>query len=343
MGLIRNPTRRTGPRTGAVHVPPALLDRIMSALVKKGRKTSKGLVFKFDQIPPFIRRVREQAGLRVPSAPLSLGTFRVPNYVTGKPLSIPISVTQGAQAGGRTGITTGSEKKLSKAERRQRVLVALQKLRATVSPEKIDHLTDSIFAWNTGIEVEVDLPARPLTQGDLGRARAVLAHELTHVADEAARRYHVRESAKSDALTDVEMVAEELKLGEYVPKRHEEARTTPRHGAEWANDREEVTAMINEIMVEIGNFTESISLFRFDLVIAGRRGFKTRERELISFFRWASGTFAEFAGEWTPKNLNRVLRALWDRYHAEPGFPKSRGVYKNRRTSRRRTSRRRTG
>jgi hypothetical protein len=218
-------------------------------------------------------------------------------------------------------------------------MVALQKLRVTVSPEKIDQLTDSIFSWNSGVEIEIDLPTHPLDRGDLTKVRAVLAHELTHVADEAARRYHARESAKSELLTDIDMVAEELKLSEYIPKRHEEMRAAPRHGPEWANDQQEVTAMISEIMEEVGPFTENIRVFRLQRMLNGREKFPSRERELISFFRWVSPTFAEFAPEWEPKSLNRVLRALWDRYHDEPGFGRASGVFKNRMTSRRRTSR----
>lgn len=337
MGL----TRRIGPRTGAVHFPPALLDRIMRTLVRRGKKTPKGLVLKFESLPPFLRQAMEESGRRAPTAPLKLGTFRVPNYVTGRVMNVPISVTQGAQAAGRAGVTMSSEKRTSKAERRERVEAALQKLRVTVSPEKLDALTDLVFSWNTGVEIDVDLPPRPLSHGDLARARAVLAHELTHVADEAARRYHAKEAAKSDRLTDIEMIVEELKLGQYVPKKGEEVDPAPRHGVEWANDREEVTAVINEIAEEIGPFTANIQAFRFMHMRSGRKSFPSRERELIAFLRWVSPTFAEFVSEWTPENLKRVLRAIWDRYHMEPGFAKPTGVYKNpRRTSRRRTSRR---
>jgi hypothetical protein len=316
-----------------------VLDRIMEALIRKARKTPKGLVFDMDEMPMVLRQQIEDSNGR-PLDLMKLGTFNVPAYVTGKVVKVPVVLTQGARVAGRAAIRLMGERRLSLAERKRRVTTALQKLGITVSPAKFAQLTDLIFAWNAGVEVYIDIPRKPLNGDDLRQVRAILAHELTHVADEAASLGRQRESEKSDALSDIDLITEELKLPGYVPKRGEDVEPSPRDGPEWANDRNEVTAMISEIMEEIGNFTETIKLFRLDRVLHGRRPFPSRERELIAFFRWASPTFTQVSPEWEPKNLNRVLRALWDRYHAEPGFPRATGVHRNRRTSRRRTSRR---
>lgn len=321
-------------RTGAIHLPAGLIDRVMTALVSAGRPTSRGLVFDFG--PKSVLGPRAVA-----MKTIGLGRFRVPNHATGKITNVSVVLGQGDRAEGRMSIMPTKERKLSKEEMRDRVRTALRRLGATVPPEKLDKLAnDTIFDWHYGIEVGIDIPDRPLTTSDLLRLRAVVRHELTHVADETTRRYQSREAAKSDVLTDIDLIAETLGLGEYRPKKHERMTPLSHEGDAWANDPKEVTAMIPEIMEEVGPFQKNMMSFRVRRVLEGRPDFPSRERELIAFFRWISPTYREISSSWTPKNLNRVLRALWDRYHEEPGFPAAEGLYRNRRTSRRRTSRR---
>lgn len=300
--------------------------------------TPKGLVFDMQPLSAPLKEATE--GRRgVPDA-LKIGTLRVPLYVTGEKIKVSLFVTYGAATAGRASVTVEGEKKVTMAEREARVAEALRRIGTTVTPKKFARLTDEIFSFKPGLDISVDLPRRPLRPEDLRMVRAVLVHELTHVADETARRVRDRNIEKSDKLSDIEMIVDALGLPPYEPKRGEDVEATSSYGTEYANSPTEVTAMISEIMEEIGSFKEKYDAFRVRLMLSGARRPKSRAKMLIAFFRWASPTFAEFESEWEPKNLNRVLRALWDRYHTEKTFPMPQGVYQNRRTSRRRTSRR---
>lgn len=324
---------RSGPRTGAVHLPEGLVDTVMSSLISKGTKTPRGLVIRFGRTGTVGKRIVME---RIP-----LGVFRVPNHATGKITEASVFLSQGERPEGRMTVMPMKPRAIPTKEKLRRVRAALRRLGASVSEKRLSKLADdTIFDWYYGTDVTIDIPARPLGRSDLLRLRAVIRHELTHVADETTRRYHARESAKSDALTDIDMVSEALGLDEYVPKGREAMAPMAHDGEAWANDPKEVTAMIAEIMEEIGDFGKNIMAFRVRRMLDGRPRFPSREREVIAFFRWISPTYREISSEWTPKNLNRVLRALWDRYHNEPGFPAAEGLLPNRRSSRRRTSRR---
>jgi hypothetical protein len=336
----QNPTRRQGPRTGAIPIDPALVERMMRAILRKTKKTRHGLVFDLmSDVPDFIRKADEARGVRR-SLSVKVGTYKVEVYGTGKPEKITLRIGHDDSVGGRTGIDTGDEIELSKAKKLKRVKEALRKLKVTAPKSVMEELTDSIFSWKTGTFVFVSVPEGPLSKDDINKIRATLVHELIHVADESRRRSHRRESEKNDALADVEMVAEQLGLGEYIPKKSELIRVSPKEGADYANSPREVTAQIGEIMHEIGSM-DNLAKFRLSRMLEGKRGFGSRSQELIAFFRWMSPTFMEYSSDWTPKSRNRVLRALWDRYHMDKWFPEAKGVLKNRRTSRRprRTSR----
>lgn len=339
---LQNPTRRQGPRTGTIPIDPALVERMMRAILRKAKKTRHGLAFDLmSDVPDVIRRVDEAKGIRR-SVSVKVGTYKVEVYGTGKPEKISLLIGHDNSVGGRAGIDTGDEIELSKAKKLKRVKEALRKLKVTVPKSEMEELTDVIFSWKNGIFVFISVPEGPLSKDDVDRIRASLVHELIHVADEARRQDHKRESERSDALSDVEMVAEQLGLGEYIPKKSEMVRARPKRGAAYVNDPREVTAQIGEIMHEIGSM-DNLAKFRLDRLMDGKPTIGNRSRELIAFFRWMSPTFREFSPDWTPKSRNRVLRALWDRYHMDKRFPEAKGVLKNRRTSRRTRRTSRTG
>jgi hypothetical protein len=339
----QSPTRRQGPRTGAIPVDPALVERMMRAILRKAKETRRGLAFDFmSDVPYAIRKADEARGIRR-SVPVKVGTYKVEVYATGKPEKIALLIGHDSEVEGRTGLDTGDEIEPSKAEKLKRVKEALRKLKVTVPKSEMEELTDAVFSWKTELFVFVSVPEGPLGKDDINKIRATLVHELIHVADEARRRGYKRDSEKNDALSDVENVAEQLGLGEYIPKKSEMIRASPTDGAAYANDPREVTAQIGEIMHEIGSM-DNLARFRLRRLLEGRPGIGNRSQELIAFFRWMSPTFRDFSSDWTPKSRNRVLKALWDRYHMDEWFPEAKGILKNRRTSRRtskRTSRRR--
>jgi len=328
-------TRRTGPRTGAIHVPKKLLDRIMAVLVSKGEKTDAGLVFDFSNpdLPLVLRQALAARGRKPQSIPIELGTYHLRSRETGRMFKVDVQATRGfhGNAAGATSISTLEQRRLSKPERRRLAQRALHTLGVTNVPP--DSVIDQIVRFGGGLSVSIEIPDQPVKGRGLRLIRSVLAHELTHVVDESSRIFRELSEKAGNANDDVAAIAETLGL----PPR--EGRL-PDLGYEegWENAKREVTAMIREIMEEIDypdGFTKKIMHFR---IVHPPR--KTRDQSLIAFFRWASPTFAENSSHWTKKNLERVLRALWDRYHSQRGFPQAEGVLKNRRTSRRRTSRR---
>jgi len=315
----------------------------MRAIVRAGVRTKDGTVFPFSSdIPPSLRKKAEDLGIGMPtSAPITIGSFSVTNPVTKVTSRVPVSLVQGDRAAGRYTTEIVGERRTSKADRKARAVKAIGRLCLKLPAKKIDELADMLFSFNERREIVLNVPSRPLKLKDLSTLRAVLAHELTHAADEGARRHRIAQDKKMQLLDDIDVISDELKLGEYIPTKRERIEAASVGDTEWSNDPREVTAMLNEIATEIGDFDSAMDSFRFSLRVAGRPEFKSRDRELIAFLRWQSPTFREVSSEWTPKSLKRVLRSIWDRYHTEKKFPKATGVLKNRRTSRR-TSRRRT-
>lgn len=345
MTTSRRTSREAQPRqrTGAVHVPDSLVNRIMRAIVRAGEKTPDGIIFPFGDLPPFLRQaIAERGGRLPPTPPLNIGLFSVTSPATGVAVKVRVSLVAGDRSAGRYTFDLGGEKRTSKEERKDRALKALSSLGLKLPAKKVGELAGMLFTFHESREIILNVPHRPLKSRDLSHLRSVLVHELTHAADEGARRRHGFDKKKMQLLDDIDVISEELGLGEYMPTKRERVEPSPTHGPEWANDPREVTAMINEIATEIGDFDMAMETFRFRMWLEKRPPFKSRERELIAFLRWKSPTFLDVSSEWEPKNLNRVLRSIWDRYHAKKEFPKATGVLINRRTSRRGTIRRRT-
>ena len=313
-----NPTRRQGPRTGAIPANLPLVDKIMEAVVGAGRPTREGLVYTyFDGYVP-------------------LGYFSVESYATGelKLWAVKLKHSESFLTGGITGgIREDYDSHPTAAERVARVREALRRIRATASEEEVRRISDKLPALKVEPVLWIGISDKPVDDADLEEIRHVVAHELAHASDEHVFKRLEAFGEEEKANYDTHMVAHHLRL------RHPVGTALKISVDEYLNDPVEVTAFISQIMSEVGSFDQELAAWHAKRKELGRPAFASRHDELIAFLKYRSAVFNLLSEDWTPKTTSRVLRAIWDRYHDEESFPKATGVLKNRRSSRRRSSR----
>jgi hypothetical protein len=298
---------------------------------------------------------------------LSLG-FTVRNYVTGKNEVLRVTVRDlerdkhSAYASGVAGWQESSSDdivELPKAQRRERAARALKLLGIDPTPAMIKKVFDADEAFAMfgspplGQRViEVSLAVNfmvPLRRSEIEREfRDTLVHEIAHGLDEGLKARHVRRvqrmAAEYEAMeADHEAAEVAGLLGLPIA---EEARDDGPSGPRSSRKKKhfvptqayyelptETTARIAEIFSQVDR---NLASFKRDL----RWVTSSRSDTLLRALRYTSFTFRRMEPRWDRLSLQRVLRAVYDRYHREKWFPQPTGVLKNRRTSRRRTSRR---
>jgi hypothetical protein len=357
----RNPTRRVGPRTGAIPVREADVQRILNKIFRSKQ----------------VRAVRGQAGYvmlhparsrrRLARTHAIDVTDKIESYATGKVEPLLVSVLDKKRAVPVEHSTSGGWQSsklkaetvvLPKRERVARLSRAIEALGKRVTPKRIERLLGTYAArrrWVHGREARIALVARfgvPLDKQQLRvRLGDVLRHELAHAMDETARQDQMARWRDVDHELEDDTASVVYGLGlprsllsvwndpTLPPKR-----STPRPLPEprkprvfddaYYNDPKEITARLVEIFHELDHenaFKTELDFQSFE---------HDRNKRVLRSMRWTSDTFNKLERRLTPKNFARVMKAVYDRYHAEPWFPQATGVYKNRRrTSRRRTSR----
>jgi hypothetical protein len=247
-------------------------------------------------------------------------------------------------------------KVLPKARRAVLAKATLRRLGIKPTSDLIETLLKGAFAlyWSPPgkreavvtltVPFKQDLPLRSLDDS----FRSTLVHEIAHVLDEGIRLKQIRsreaaekEFARGEANIQMEEAAEILGLPMPPPPPEVEAPVSESRRkkealvptADYYNLPQEVTARLPEIFDELDRNASSVGSHAASLVAIGT----PRDQVVLSTLRWWSPTFRSASKHWSDTSLKRVLRAVYDRYHDEPWFPKATGVYKNsRRTSRRR-------
>jgi hypothetical protein len=295
---------------------------------------------------------------------------KIESYATGKkePLVVSVfdrervSIEHSTSGGWQSSRLDEKLIMVPKKVRVARLSRAIEAMGKRVTPKRISTLLGTHVArrkWIPGREVQIALVARfgePFKKDWLReRLGDVLRHELAHAMDETARQDQMARWADRDG-DEFERDTAGVVLGLGLPRRllnvwHDvkrperkrkkkvlrtsrEPRKPRVFDAAYYNEPKEVTARIVEILYEL----DREDALKIELELFGTK--YGRSNQLLAATRWASPTFARLEMWLTPKSFARVMKAIYDRYHAEPWFPQATGVYKNRRrTSRRRTSR----
>lgn len=357
--MNRNPTRRKGPRTGAIHVSDVVVGRVMNKILRSPRVKNLGGDAVMFASAPRSRRYQTRFKIEVKD--------KVRSYATGKTDPLVVTVIdkehvpiEHLQSGGwMSSSRRVDETKVPREKRLTRAREAIRAIGLRETPARMERLMRSVaFArWNLRpqrsanitLVVKFDAPVR------LKRLRNVLRHELAHAMDEGVRRKQMAWLAQTydDHRTEEERdaaiaasilprVPQETRdaLRRRPPEKRTSKRTSKRGPKQfdvaYYNEPAEVTARIVEILHELSENDAFKSELRFQQDSYPR----DRAKMVVDSVSWVSPTFAQIADILTPRNFARVMKAIYDRYHNEPWFPQSTGVLKNRRTSRRRTSRR---
>jgi len=374
-----NPTRRKGPRTGAIPVPKALVDKIVRAIFARPE-----VVHTFGTLAPISAEERllnaivgERPTELVTFTPLIIpGThvklwhfslyFRIRSYVTGKEEELEVTIRDmkrdkfSSYESGVSGwqqSATGEIVELPKATRRERVRKALVLLGVDPTPTMIK----KVFSADPTIALYGDLAGQRVAQVSVAfefnvpakrqwaeeYVRNTLVHEIAHVLDEGAKLRQMRamrEGGKDTVLADDFMDAQDIAdLLDLPPPPEPRVSLDPRRTSKkhftpttaYFERPSETTAHIVEIFDQVDRRVRDLKYY-----LRLNQSFEDRGPSLVRALRKVSSTFRYMEQKWDARSLNRVLRAVYDRYHREKWFPPPTGVLKNRRTSRRRTSRR---